>query len=118
MCAEWYSDPRAFYEWGMSHGWREGLTIDRINNDSDYCPDNCRWVTQAENNRNQRLIRSNNTSGYRGVYWNKQRQKWMAYSRYKGKMKGLGYFDDPKAAAKVRDEHVIKCDIAAPLNFA
>ena len=53
VCAEWH-EYKAFKEWALSHGWREGLVIDRIDNDGDYEPSNCRFVTQAENLLNRR----------------------------------------------------------------
>lgn len=53
VCDEWRNDFQAFYDWSMSHGYKEGLTIDRIDNDGNYEPSNCRWVTQAEQNLNK-----------------------------------------------------------------
>lgn len=54
VCDEWRDDFKAFYEWALSHGYREDLTIDRIENNKGYSPDNCRWITSAEQNRNKR----------------------------------------------------------------
>jgi hypothetical protein len=53
VCDEWRDSFEAFYEWSMSHGYAEDLTIDRIDNDMGYAPDNCRWATQIEQSRNR-----------------------------------------------------------------
>ena len=52
MCDTWINDAVSFIEWCKSHGYKEGLQIDRIDNDKGYCPDNCRFVTCKENLRN------------------------------------------------------------------
>ena len=49
ICDEWKNDTSAFIGWALSHGYEHGLTIDRIDNDADYCPKNCRWITRNEN---------------------------------------------------------------------
>ena len=53
ICNEWLSfEP--FMQWALSNGYKDNLTIDRIDVDDDYKPDNCKWSTMAEQNRNQR----------------------------------------------------------------
>ena len=52
VCDEWIHNYSAFHEWSMANGYKEGLTIDRINGDGNYEPSNCRWVTHAVQNRN------------------------------------------------------------------
>lgn len=47
LCEEWH-DSSAFFQWALSHGYAENLTIDRIDSKGDYCPDNCRWATYKE----------------------------------------------------------------------
>lgn len=52
VCDEWKNDYIAFYEWAMKNGYADTLSIDRINNDGNYEPENCRWATSAEQSRN------------------------------------------------------------------
>jgi len=52
VCEEWKSDSAAFKNWCLQNGYKEGLQIDRIDNDGDYSPDNCRFVTNQENSQN------------------------------------------------------------------
>lgn len=54
VCEEWRHDFMAFHDWALANGYREGLSIDRIDNDGDYRPDNCRWATQKQQSRNRR----------------------------------------------------------------
>ena len=50
VCDEWLS-VKPFEDWCLANGWQKGLTIDRIDNDNDYCPDNCHFITRAENTK-------------------------------------------------------------------
>lgn len=59
ICKEWLENSSAFYEWSKNNGYAEDLTIDRIDNNKGYCPENCRWVSkkmQSNNKRNNRII--------------------------------------------------------------
>lgn len=49
VCNEWRTDYAAFREWAMGNGYADNLTIDRINNNGDYVPGNCQWITISEN---------------------------------------------------------------------
>lgn len=59
VCEEWTENYEAFYQWALSSGYKDGLTIDRIDNTKGYSPDNCRWVdmtVQANNRRSNHLL--------------------------------------------------------------
>lgn len=49
VCDKWENDFYTFYQWAISHGWEEGLTIDRIDHNGNYEPRNCRFITRVEN---------------------------------------------------------------------
>lgn len=66
ICQEWQDDFNKFAEWALSHGYEDGLTIDRTNNDGNYEPGNCHWATAKEQAQNQRPKRGGHL--YRGKY--------------------------------------------------
>jgi hypothetical protein len=51
ICDEWLSNPKSFEIWSLANGYSDGLTIDRFDSEKDYSPDNCQWITQADNTR-------------------------------------------------------------------
>lgn len=63
VCDEWRNSFKKFYDWANANGYSDNLTIDRINNDGNYEPSNCRWATvktQSNNKRNNVLLNFNN----------------------------------------------------------
>ena len=110
LCDEWL-DVQNFYNWAMSNGYEEnkGLSIDRIDNDGNYCPENCRWTTRIIQNRNKR-IQKNNTSGYRGVcYYNlKYEHKYKTQINVNNKKIYLGIFPTAFEAAIAYNDYIIE----------
>lgn len=58
ICSEWYRDYRNFYTWAMSNGYADNLTIDRIDNEKGYFPENCRWVDRKTQSLNRRKFKA------------------------------------------------------------
>lgn len=59
ICPEWLDSFECFYKWAVGHGYSDDLTLDRIENDKGYSPDNCRWATfktQRQNSSNLHLV--------------------------------------------------------------
>lgn len=117
VCSFWLNNAETFIIWAKVNGWKKGLQIDRKNNDLGYTPKNCRFVSNRKNSLNTRLLRSTNTSGFRGVYQRRRKelQKYLAAITIHGKQKHLGLFDDPIEAAQAYDREAKK--LGYPMNL-
>ena len=109
ICEEWKNDFMSFYNWAMSNGYEEnkGLSIDRIDNDGNYKPSNCRWTTQTIQSRNQR-IKKNNTSGYKGVSFKKDINKYSSRIHYNSRTFNLGSYKTAEEGATAYNNYIIE----------
>ena len=67
VCEEWRSSFVSFYEWAMLHGYRDDLTLDRVDPYGNYEPDNCRWATWKEQAQNKRRQNGQSMENSRGL---------------------------------------------------
>lgn len=105
VCDDW-KEPYLFMGWALLNGYKETLTIERVDPDKGYCPDNCTWIPAADQALNKRMS-SKNTSGYSGVSFHKGTGKWAARVTVNSVRKQLGRFITPEEANTVRKQYFI-----------
>lgn len=104
-CPEW-KEYKNFYA-DMGPSWKEGLTLDRIDNDGNYCKENCRWATrleQAANKSPQRKIQSNNKTQVSGVCYDITNKCWVGIVRHAGET----YKKTSKKSKKIVEDFVFQ----------
>lgn len=112
VCEEWQNF-QTFCEWALSKGWEKGLQVDRIDNNANYCPDNCQLLCNRDNSIKDQ--RPHNEVGYIGVM--PRSGRFVAYIKVFGKVKWIGTFDTKEIAARERDLYVIANKLGYTLNF-
>lgn len=107
ICTEWLNDPKKFFDWAIKNGYKEGLSIDRIDVNGNYEPDNCRWADNETQCLNQRL-RKDNKTGYKGIYYSegvhrvqiRRNKKRYYFGSYKTLPEAVKVLEDAKAMVK------------------
>lgn len=104
--------------WLYTHGSWPSFEIDHVNRlKSDNRLLNLREVTSSQNQQN-RLLTKNNSSGFKGVTWNKQKSKWWAKITVNHKKYHLGFFDTPEEASLAYQAGAIKLHTHRPTEIA
>ena len=115
VCEEWL-DVTNFVAWrNLTHPNIEGLSLDRIDNNKGYSPNNCRWADTTTQAHNKRMM-SNNTSGFVGVYFRVTKNKWYAKVRSNNKLINIGSFHIIEEAVQARDNYIIQNNLPHKLS--
>lgn len=107
ICTEWLNDPKKFFDWAIKNGYKEGLSIDRIDVNGNYEPDNCRWADNETQCLNQRL-RKDNKTGYKGIYYSegvyrvqiRRNKKRYCFGSYKTLPEAVKVLEEARAMVK------------------
>ena len=108
VCQEWH-DPSNYISFceSQKNYNKYNHTLDRIDNNGDYTPINCMYRSRHHQSANQRMPNAN-TSGFIGVNFRKDKNKWRSYISINGKQNNLGHFSNPIDAAVVRNKYIIE----------
>ena len=117
VCEEWKNSSLEFITWSKAFGDTSKLSLDRKENDEGYSPSNCRWVDKATQAQNTRILQSNNTSGYKGVSFEKRRNTWAAKISVKNKHIRIGTYQSALEAAKAYDAYILSNKLNHTRNF-
>ena len=114
VCEEWL-DIKLFIEWAeATHPNIEGYSLDRINNDKGYSPENCRWADRVTQRANQRISKDN-TYGYPGISF--RGISWIAEIGIGNKSKYIGSFKTIEEAIQARDSFIIENNLPHKLSI-
>ena len=106
----------AEYIESLPNAYHDGYTVDRRDNDRGYERGNLRWTSVTVQNRNVRKIRTDNTSGVRGVSWHKTRKKWLVKISVNGSNINLGRYKSKLTAMIVYDQYITDNELEHTTN--
>lgn len=105
VCKEWNESPKPFIDWCLSHGYKNGLQLHRIDNDGDYSPSNCKFVTSEENDSSKRNTRYLTINGITktAAQWARKigKSSDTVIRRYNSGCRDIGDFLKPRYQANI-----------------
>lgn len=118
VCDEWKNDFINFKNWAIENGYQEkhtrnSFTLDRIDNDKNYGPNNCRFTTQSIQNMS---MRHKNTSGFIGICKHSCGKYWYGSVKVNGKRYYTGKSDNILEAVKMRNTYILEHNLPNRLN--
>lgn len=118
VCYEWKDDFKVYYKHVISlpNAMEFGYSLDRIDNDGNYEPENMRWATIFQQASNKSL-RADNKSGYAGVRYRKHLDKWVATITHNKKRITIGHYTTRKLAVNSRNEYIIDNELTNFFNL-
>lgn len=102
VCEAWRNDFKSFHDWAMSNNYSDNLTIDRIDNDGNYEPSNCRWVDRSTQSQNRRYAK--NKTDHRNIH--KVGNGFVVKISHKAVRHYLGYFNNINDAILARNNFI------------
>lgn len=116
--SSYFDDYENFRIWSLNSGFKEGLSLDRIDNSKGYSSENCIWTDRTTQQYNQhKKVMKNLTSRYRGVSLDKRRGMWRARIYIQKKETMIGYFNKEEDAAIAYNNKLDELKINAPRNI-
>lgn len=112
ICDLWISQPEEFINWCLNNGWKKELLIDRINNDGNYSPENCRFISVRRSNGNRRRKYKLPT----GVRKTSDNKKYQAIIKFNGKTICLGTYNTIEEAVSIYQESLRKVENGEIVN--
>ena len=107
VCDEWKNNFQAFYDWAISHGYTDNLTLDRMDSIGNYCPQNCRWVTMKEQNENKSNNRKISALGETLTLSQWSQKTGINITTLKSRIDKLGWSEEKAISTQVRRKKVI-----------